>query len=215
MIADTINPVFTYTPPAPDSVGKHFDMVTRINDASLRVKVKDTFGEAATTNLLNMMSARAEELRRVNAAARKTEMQSAAIAMTPLVLGGLASVAIWRLNAKANDLGTQHLTNGLHLLDISRLGERYFSQLIVRYGGRNVRDGKRGEMALPPEIWLMIIELLQADRHPGEYCFVRTSTRAPVLTPLTIPRSSNLQLVRCIRYNFDEDPIKPLVAGNC
>lgn len=107
--------------------------------------------------------------------------------------------------ARSTDILTQHLTDGLHLLDISRLGERYLSQLISRSGGNNVRDGKRGKLALPPEIWFMIIEFPQADRHPGEYCLVRTSASAP---------ASTRQRVRCVRYNFEGDPIKSLVAAN-
>ncbi|KAK0711727.1 hypothetical protein B0H67DRAFT_647076 [Lasiosphaeris hirsuta] len=101
MIAEKIDAVLKYTPSAPDSFDQQFDLVARANDVAVKARVKDSFDAAATTNLLTTVSASAEELRRVSAAARKTEMESAAVAVViPLVVGGLAGLAIWRLTGR-------------------------------------------------------------------------------------------------------------------
>ncbi|KAK4443084.1 hypothetical protein QBC34DRAFT_386675 [Podospora aff. communis PSN243] len=66
-------------------------------------------------------------------------------------------------------LGDAESTTELVFLDITRIGEHWFRQLIARTGGRNVPDGARGKVFLPCEIWLDLIDLVQDKRRRLTY----------------------------------------------
>ena len=71
-----------------------------------------------------------------------------------------------------SDLGTEKFKDSLHLFDMSRLGEHFLSLLILR-DPNNVRS-KSGNLALPLELWIMIMEELRAGPpRTGNYCLVR------------------------------------------
>ncbi|KAK0702061.1 hypothetical protein B0T26DRAFT_735691 [Lasiosphaeria miniovina] len=104
------------------------------------------------------------------------------------------------------------LQDQLFFLDIPLAAARYMRKLVNFAGNINIRS--QGGLALPAELWYMILEEMEeeAERNPPRFCFAK----ATIVPSLSSPTET---ILRCVRHEFDlqvpgRSDLEYALAGN-
>lgn len=109
-------------------------------------------------------------------------------------------------SATVDDTEDASFSERLLLLNTAELGERLVAQLTMN-SPLNVKS--QCGIALPAEIWDIIIDYLENGQRTDEFCFVKASVVRP--SPWS---SDTTRLIRCKKQEFDLDLSKQWLAGH-